>query len=456
MSNFRGISVVGLILASLLSAFDLPAQVLQVSEPIAGEYLVRFTPEAVATSDTRQLARQLSHEFGGQVQRVFNNVGQGFHLTASEAAAEALSHHPLVEGVEQNGIVRLATTQFTSSFTPFPSIYRKPQTNPDLWYLDRIDQPSSSAPAYDGQFNYCTTGAGVRVYVVDTGIRAAHQEFLTNGISRVVQPQNFPTTTAGDKCWNTNSSNRWRPNPGHGTAVASLIGGNTFGVAKAATLVDAHTFNCFTGSAPASEVAAVLNWIATDPGRSFGQRAVVNLSFEYSVYDTDAGLLETAVNDLAAYNIIVVSAAGNAGSHTWWTVPARASHSITVGGTNQRSDTLWSGSNFGYNVSFYAPAQYVESAHHMLASDGFTHLNGRDSHRSIAPDCHLVYDACNSGTSFAAPIVAGMVARYLQAVPSANRNTTLTHLQQEASSGNGVMISTPSGSAPLANYSDCN
>jgi subtilisin family serine protease len=111
--------------------------------------------------------------------------------------------------------------------------------------LDRIDQVSLPL---DSKYNYASNGNGVKVYVVDTGIRLSHSQFG----GRAMTGKDFvtPGGTAAD-C------------NGHGTHVAGTIGGSTYGVAKGTTLVAVRVLDC-GGSGSVSNVVAGLNWAAAD------------------------------------------------------------------------------------------------------------------------------------------------------------------------------------------------
>ena len=229
------------------------------------------------------------------------------------------------------------------------------------WGLDRIDGQ------VDGTYSYPSSGAGIRIYIVDTGIDATHREFG----SRVV---------AGFDAFNENLDQT--DCQGHGTHVAGIAAGSYYGVAKAATLVPVRVLDC-NGVGTTTTVLSGLKWILAtqrgDPG-------VVNMSLSG---EKDAEV-DAATADLIAAGFIVTAAAGNSGKDACNTSPAGSSGVITVGAVD-RDDRRASFSNWGGCVDIFAPGSYIGSANslnHAISSQ-------------------------KSGTSQAAPFVAGILATYL-------------------------------------------
>lgn len=235
--------------------------------------------------------------------------------------------------------------------------------NGATWGIARIDQRNGPA---GNTYSYTTTGAGVTAYVIDTGIRASHSEFGGRVVGGVDKVDN--DTDASD-C------------NGHGTHVAGTIGGATYGVAKGVTLVPVRVLDC-DGSGFWSWVIAGIDWVAADHGSG---RAVANMSL--------GGGANTAVDDAVTGAILdgitFSIAAGNSNQDACRYSPARVSTALTVGATTS-SDAKASYSNYGSCLDLFAPGSSITSAW----SDGGT--------RTI------------SGTSMAAPHVAGVAARILQ------------------------------------------
>jgi subtilisin family serine protease len=445
------------------------------SKHIPNQYVVVLEDSA----DTVHVAARLAAQHHGTIRATWSTVLHGFSVEMTEADALALTHEPSVVSVEENAILSIAATQSIPD-APIAANAVAPQTW--FWGPDRLDQLYGWNARLDHAYSYCTDGTGVRAYVVDTGVLPSHRQFLRTPTppggqpnTRVVAwPATLQTALAntpnspplGEQCWQASSPNL-RPAASHGTAVASIIGGNSaggdaygLGVAKNVTIVDARTFGC-GGSAALDAVVTTLNWIPSDAGI---QPSVVNLSFEVYRNGDPTNSLRTAItnlvtnpaNDPARVRYPVIVAAGNDNDNTFWYLPAAASNAITVGGLSRDSDTRWTYSNYGNEVVAYAPAEYVEGASTEVPEAVPILPESQRHWRSQLLNCADQYsgvgNCCTCGTSFATPHVTGLVARYLQTHP----NPTRAQVVSAITSGAVAQVLQPGGSyVPVARYIDC-
>lgn len=236
------------------------------------------------------------------------------------------------------------------------------------WHLDRIDQ---AWLPFDQTYDTGTSGAGVDLYFIDTGIEADHQEF------------------GGRASMDVDYVNDGRVDcTGHGTATASIAAGITTGVAPLARVHAIRIYGC-SGDGPDSLIIAALNWVIANGSHP----GVINLSL---VADSDLAGVDSAVQHAIDAGFTVVTAAGNAAIDACFEAPAQVSAAITVGAI-QANDAIASYSNQGPCVDVFAPAHNLYSAF------------------SSGPTAYTFL----TGTSAATPVVTGIAARYLSGHPTA-------------------------------------
>lgn len=253
------------------------------------------------------------------------------------------------------------------------------------WGLDRIDQRDRPL---NGTYIYDATASNVRVYVIDSGILASHADFGGRVLAGA---------TAINDGRGTSDCN------GHGTHVAGTVAGATWGVAKAARLVPVRVFGCSGGSANSTIIAGI-DWVAANRVLP----AVANMSLGGGA----SSATDTATNNLINRGVTVVVAAGNSGANACNYSPARVANAITVGSTTS-TDARSSFSNFGSCVNIFAPGSSIRSA-------WFTSTTATNT---------------ISGTSMAAPHVAGAAALVLAGNPSASPATVRSAIYNKATTG---------------------
>ncbi|CAN8068427.1 unnamed protein product [Agarophyton chilense] len=245
------------------------------------------------------------------------------------------------------------------------------------WGLDRIDQRGLPL---DGKFSVLKGGYNVFVYILDSGIRTSHSEFLAeNGPSRVIQGVDL-----------VDRKNVFSDETGHGTHVAAIVGGRSFGVAKNATLVSVRVIDR-NGRGYTSRLIEGLQWTMDDIRTNNRTPALVvmSLSTKYSA------TLNDVVEKTSESGIAVITAAGNSGNDSCLFSPASSKFSISVGATN-KEDKRPEYSNYGQCLDIYAPGESIASAWH----------TGDKAEKTL------------SGTSAACPHVAGTVAILLAENPT--------------------------------------
>jgi subtilisin family serine protease len=353
-------------------------------EVVPNQYIVVYKRDVV-TANAESAIRTTVAAQGGQVKFVYQAALNGYSAYLPAKALAAVRADSAVAYVEADRVIRL---------DPYPVSTDAVQSGAP-WGLDRIDQrnlPLSNA------YTYKDTGANVHVYVIDTGIRPTHSEF---GGRASRDYDSVGDGGMGNDC------------NGHGTHVAGIIGGSTYGVAKNVRIHGVRVLDC-GGWGTYSRIIAGINWVAANHTRP----AVVNMSLGGKI----STAADAAINNLINSGVPVVVSAGNSDEDACNYTPAHVSNAITVG-ASMASDARSSFSNWGTCLDIFAPGSAIISASN--SSDSAT--------RTI------------SGTSMAAPHVAGMAALYMQSHPAASP-VSVRNAIVKASSAN--VISSPGTGSP--------
>ncbi len=343
------------------------AQLLSVNQDraIEDQYIVVFdTPSVLSMNNENQVAayveaqgNDIANKYNVRVKRNFGTALNGVLVNANKKQIEAMLKDGNVKYIEQDQIVSINPLAGTAA-----------DQNGAVWGLDRIDQQDLPL---NGVYHYDYDGSGVTAYVIDTGVLVSHNEFG----NRASHGYDFIDNDADATDCN-----------GHGTHVAGTIGGSTYGVAKNVNVVGVRVLSC-SGSGTNSGVISGVNWVKNNASGP----SVANMSLGGGVSQA----LDDAVNSAVAAGVSFVVAAGNDNSNACNYSPARAADAITVGSTTS-SDGRSSFSNYGTCLDIYAPGSSIKSAWY----------NSNTATNTI------------SGTSMAAPHVAGTVALYLDENPS--------------------------------------
>lgn len=339
---------------------------------LSAEMTADFRAQAVT-----ELTTNMASNFGMTVTKTYGHALGGFAATMNDATLAAFIKDPRVEFVEQDQIMTAIAIQ-----------------NNATWGLDRIDE--SDLPL-DSFYEYNFDGTGVDAYVIDTGIRASHNQFggrVSGG---------FTSINDGG---GTNDCN------GHGTHVAGTVGAQTYGVAKNVNLIPVRVLDC-GGSGSNSGVIDGVNYVA----QVASGPSVANMSLGGG----NSSALDSAVENAIDQGITFVVAAGNSNANACSGSPNRVGPALTIGSTTS-SDSRSSFSNFGSCVDMFAPGSSITSA-------WYTSNNATNT---------------ISGTSMAAPHVAGVAALYLDESPSASPAQVEVALESAAVSGRLSSIGTGS------------
>ena len=361
----------------------LPATDAGLVEHAPQQLIIRFLPGA----STETILKEINGTVVGQL-KTFNaavvGLPQGASIVDAIRKVQAMSG---VKYAEPNYIYR-------ALITPNDTFFATKQ-----WGPQQIQAPA----AWD-----TTTGSSTSVIaIIDTGVSTMSVEFPVSKLLPGINALTAPTCTTASGVTNDDM--------GHGTHVAGIAaapgndGNGIAGISWLSPILPVKVLDS-AGMGTVAQIACGLNFVGSFATTTTSDRVVANMSLGGAGYSQ---LLKDAIDLAIADNVVVVAAAGNSGSAAAL-FPASFPGVIAVGATDP-TNARAPFSTYGPQLSVVAPGVDIYST---LPTSG-----------SLSSPTGFGFE---SGTSMAAPHVAGVAALVRAVNPSFSVSQVRSKIEQTA------------------------
>lgn len=377
------------------------------SDKVAQRSAVMHQLQATADSSQTAVLNQLEMlQQSGEVSSyrqlwIVNAIG----VVGTEAALATLTNHPDVVRVEPDSTI----SAFTQSIDEFDVETFEVVAQPITTELKNWGLPHARVP--EAWHGYGIDGAGVVVAIIDSGVDFTHPDLLPNYRGNL-----------GGGSFDHNGSWFYAYDPtavtvptdtfGHGTHVAgTAVGHNGLGVAPGAEWIGVSIADSF-GVLHDSSILAALQWVLAPDGDPTLAPDIVNGSWGD---DANPDTFQPAIDALVAAGIVPIFSIGNSGPFPGTLgAPASYQNSIAVGAHDDSNDLVW--------FSSRGPSPFHNDPAPNLTAPG----------TAIFSSYPQGLYAIASGTSMAAPHVAGAAALLLSADPTLTQNEIVALLAETA------------------------
>lgn len=364
------------------------------SEDSTELYFVKLRPDV---ADITGAALSITDLFGLELIATFDSATEGFSTRLPPLIVPTLQERPEIEYIEEDAPRKRKPKDPGGEVPGGDGVPDESEPPPDTVEIDE-DEVTPTLSAIGGPYRGALSG--VEVAVLDTGV-FAHRDLNVVDYVDFVEQRTGRTRSEDDP-------------DGHGTHVAGIIGAKAdrAGMVGVAPGVPIHALRVLDddGTGSSTDVLSALEYVLETPSIR-----VINLSLGGPRSTSGRDPVQGAIRRLEQAGVVVIVAAGNDTQDTENVWPAGYDLGMTISAVDNRGGgvSFADFSNYGTAVDLAAPGVGIQST---LPDDRYGKL---------------------SGTSMAAPHVAGAAAALLAMEPDLTPEQVRAALLEDATSTSG-------------------